>query len=163
VVVRDRIELSTFRFSGANLPSRTVADRRLISHLPAPIVAGRRLASPSACPRWLPVWLPRSDRRRVVGLYIYSLADSAANGCGISTFNGIVEPLRPSLRGADADARRACARRPPGPRGRLRQCAGVHGCATPESQLRPGYFTMLWAYLPTRGLAWDFWMICIVT
>jgi len=48
-VVRDRIELSTFRFSGAIRPSWTVAGRRLISRLPALIVAGRRPASVTAC------------------------------------------------------------------------------------------------------------------
>jgi len=57
-VVRDRIELSTFRFSGAFLPSRGVACGRPISHLTCPIVAGRRLASLGVCRRWLPLWLP---------------------------------------------------------------------------------------------------------
>jgi hypothetical protein len=42
MVVRDRIELSTFRFSGATGPSQTVAGRRPMGHLPALIVARRR-------------------------------------------------------------------------------------------------------------------------
>ena len=57
-VVRDRIELSTFRFSGAILPSRAVAGHRLISDLTCTIVAGHRLASLGVCRRWLPLWLP---------------------------------------------------------------------------------------------------------
>ena len=58
VVVRDRIELSTFRFSGAIESCLGVAGRRLTGNLPAPIVAGRRPVSLGVCLRWLPVWLP---------------------------------------------------------------------------------------------------------
>jgi hypothetical protein len=57
-VVRDRIELSTFRFSGAILRSRAVAGRRLISHLTCMVVAGCRPVSLSICLRWLLLWLP---------------------------------------------------------------------------------------------------------
>jgi hypothetical protein len=53
-MVRDSIELSTFRFSGATEPSRTVAGRHLISNLPALIVARRRPVSLGVCLRWLP-------------------------------------------------------------------------------------------------------------
>jgi hypothetical protein len=81
VVVRDKIELSTFRFSGVTEPSLTVAGSRLTGHLPAPIVVGRRSMSPGICVRWLPVWLPDPaggySKRRVSGLHIYSPADSA--------------------------------------------------------------------------------------
>ena len=48
----------TCRLQGAIRPSWTVAGRRLISRLPAPIVAGRRPASVTPCLRWLPIWLP---------------------------------------------------------------------------------------------------------
>ena len=58
VVVRDRIELSTFRFSGAIEVCLGVAGCRLTGNLPAPIVAGRRPVSSGVCLRWLPVWLP---------------------------------------------------------------------------------------------------------
>jgi len=61
VVVRDRIELSTFRFSGAIEVCLGVAGRRLTANLPAPIVAGRRPVSPGVCLRWLPVWLPHNS------------------------------------------------------------------------------------------------------
>jgi len=81
MVVRDRIELSTFRFSDVTEPSLTVAGSRLTGHLPAPTVPGRRPASLGVCLRWLPVWLPDPasgySKRRVIGLHIYSLADSA--------------------------------------------------------------------------------------
>ena len=81
MVVRDRIELSTFRFSGVTEPSLTVAGSRLTGHLPAPIVAERRPMSLWACLRWLPVWLPDPaggySKRRVIGLHICSSADSA--------------------------------------------------------------------------------------
>jgi hypothetical protein len=65
LVVRGRVELPTFRFSGEILPSRAVA--------------GRRLASLGVCLRWLPLWLPvwlpfdslnrqaESHQRRVIG------------------------------------------------------------------------------------------------
>src|SRR6266536_3043338 len=36
----------------------TIARRRLICDSPAIIIAGRGLASPYACPCWLPTWLP---------------------------------------------------------------------------------------------------------
>jgi hypothetical protein len=78
LVVRDRIELSTFRFSGAIDPCLTVAGCRLTGHLTAPIVPGRRPVSPGVCLRWLPVWLPIFGSRNVVGLHSYSLAASAA-------------------------------------------------------------------------------------
>jgi len=58
VVVRERIELSTFRFSGAIELCLRVARRRLTGHLGAPIVSGRRRVSLGVCLRWLPVWLP---------------------------------------------------------------------------------------------------------
>ena len=57
-MVRGRVELPTFRFSGAFLPSRGVAGGRLISHLTCTIVAGRRPASLGVCRRWLLLWLP---------------------------------------------------------------------------------------------------------
>jgi hypothetical protein len=40
---------------GGFLPSRSVADCRLIGHLTCMIVAGRRLASLGFCLRWLPL------------------------------------------------------------------------------------------------------------
>ena len=84
-VVRDRIELSTFRFSVAISPSRDIAGRRLISHLTCMIVAGRRPVSLGVCLCWLPFGSPfgsrirqaEGHRRRVIGLHIYSPADSA--------------------------------------------------------------------------------------
>jgi hypothetical protein len=75
VVVRDRIELSTFRFSGAIDTCLAVAGCRLTGHLAAPIIAGRRPVSLGVCLRWLPVWLPRSGRRRVIRLHICSRVD----------------------------------------------------------------------------------------
>ena len=44
-VVRDRIELSTFRYSGAIEPCLTVAGSRLTGYLPAPTVSRRRPVS----------------------------------------------------------------------------------------------------------------------
>ena len=70
---------STFRLQGAIWPSRTVAGRRLISHLPAPIVAGRRPASVTACLRWLPSWLPGVGDPAVIGLHISGFADRSLN------------------------------------------------------------------------------------
>ena len=70
-MVRGGVEPPTFRFSGAIRPSWTVAGRRLISRLPAPIVAGRRPASVTACLRWLPaVGVPA-----VIGLHTSGFAD----------------------------------------------------------------------------------------
>jgi hypothetical protein len=57
-VVRDRIELSTFRFSGASDPSPGVAGRGSICRLAASIVAWGRSVSLTVWLRWLPVWLP---------------------------------------------------------------------------------------------------------
>ena len=49
--------------------------------LAAETVARCRLMWPGVCRRWLPVWLPDPasgySKRRVIGLHIYSLADSA--------------------------------------------------------------------------------------
>jgi hypothetical protein len=59
-VVRGGVEPPTFRFSGAFKRSRDVARRSPIGHLAALISAQSRLASLSACLRWLPFWLPRS-------------------------------------------------------------------------------------------------------
>jgi hypothetical protein len=70
VVVRGRVELPTFRFSGAILQSRNVADRGPTCHLAASTVAHRRLASVTACLRWLPIWLPAIGDPAVIG-YIY--------------------------------------------------------------------------------------------
>ena len=57
MVVRGRVELPTFRFSGEFWLSRDVAGRRPISHLTCMIVVGRRLTSLGVCLRWLPLWL----------------------------------------------------------------------------------------------------------
>src|SRR5215813_7898316 len=100
LVVRGRVELPTFRFSGEIWPSRAAAGRRLISHLTCTIVAGRRQASLGVCLRWLPLWLPlwlpvwlpfdslnreaESHRRRVIGLHLSSPADSVTDRCSIS-------------------------------------------------------------------------------
>ena len=65
----------TCRLQGAIGPSWTVAGRRLISRLPAPIVAGRRPASVTACLRWLPIWLPAVGVPAVIGLHISGFAD----------------------------------------------------------------------------------------
>jgi hypothetical protein len=80
-VVRDRIELSTFRFSGAIEVCLGVARSRLTGNLLAPIVAERRPVSLGVCLRWLPVWLPDPaggfPSGEVIRLHSYSLADSA--------------------------------------------------------------------------------------
>jgi hypothetical protein len=59
--------LPTFRFSGANLPSRVVAARSLMCHLAATIVARGHLPSLEVCLRWLRVWLPESDGLPLIG------------------------------------------------------------------------------------------------
>ena len=59
-VVRGGVEPPTFRFSGAIERSRHVASRSLIRRLAALTVGRGRLASPGACLRWLPFWLPGS-------------------------------------------------------------------------------------------------------
>jgi hypothetical protein len=91
LVVRGRVELPTFRFSGEIWPSRAVAGRRLISHLTCTTVVGRRLASLGVClrwpPLWLPVWLPsdslnreaESHQRRVIG-YIFIAPPIVSSG-----------------------------------------------------------------------------------
>jgi len=64
---------------GAIGPSWTVAGRRLISQLPAPIVAVGRPASVTACLRWLPIWLPAVGDPAVIGLHISGFADRSLN------------------------------------------------------------------------------------
>ena len=99
-VVRDRIELSTFRFSGAIQRSRVVASRGLVCHLAASTVAHGRLASLTACLRWLPFWLPASGDPAVTGLHISSLVVSAraAAGSGQNLASGGVGCSIPSSR-----------------------------------------------------------------
>jgi hypothetical protein len=58
LVVRGGVEPPTFRFSGASAASLHVAGRGLKGDLSAETMAGRRLAWPDICRRWLPVWLP---------------------------------------------------------------------------------------------------------
>ncbi len=57
-VVRDGIEPSTFRFSGAYAPSLHVAGCGPIGDLAAENMARCRLVWPGVCGRWLPFWLP---------------------------------------------------------------------------------------------------------
>jgi hypothetical protein len=100
LVVRGKVELLTFRFSGEILPSRAVAGRRPISHLTCTIVAGRRLASLGVCLRWHPLWLPvrlpsdslnrqaESHQRRVIGAmgsYITVAQQRVPSGGSIAT------------------------------------------------------------------------------
>jgi len=107
-VVRGGVEPPTFRFSGAIWPSRTVAGRRLISHLPAPIVAGRRPASVTACLRWLPIWLPGVGDPAVIGLHISGFADRSLNSrtpaAAVSCAGPSRPPARSSPRPAEAPA-----------------------------------------------------------
>ena len=66
----------TCRLQGAIGPSWTVAGRRLISRLPAPIVAGRRPTPVTRCLRWLPFWLPASDDPAASRLHMSGFAAS---------------------------------------------------------------------------------------
>ena len=78
-MVRGGVEPPIFSFSGAIGPSWTVAGRRLISQLPAPIVAVGRPASMTTCLRWLPIWLPAVGDPAVIGLHISGFADRSLN------------------------------------------------------------------------------------
>ena len=78
-MVRGGVEPPTFRFSSAIGRSWTVAGRRLISQLPAPIVAVGRPASVTACLRWLPIWLSAVGDPAVIGLHISGVADRSLN------------------------------------------------------------------------------------
>jgi hypothetical protein len=69
----------TCRLQGAIGPLRTVAGRRLVSHLPAPIVAGRWPTSVTARLRRLPLWLPASGVPAVSGLHMSGFADTSSN------------------------------------------------------------------------------------
>src|ERR1022692_278325 len=64
-VVRGRIELPTFRFSGGSGRSLPGAGCGQAGHLAAMTVAGRCWASPGYCGRWLPGWLPNRAAPRL--------------------------------------------------------------------------------------------------
>jgi hypothetical protein len=89
----------TFRFSGAIGPSRPVAGRRLISQLPAPIVAVGRPASATASLRWLPIWLPAVGDPAVIGLHISGFADRSLNSRTRAAAVSCAGPSRPPAAG----------------------------------------------------------------